>query len=156
VSSNDVGESRIVENVSVLFKIAIVVENTTIDSCVLPSSLDEVHVSLEDSTDTSDVVDALTESSTPITDEINVHEDNHNSQETGVESIVGIPSVSSPSESLKFLVMLHKVNSGVSFSGCLDFFHEFLHICVVPNNVIPLPVSEVCPPRKPCLSFPYL
>ena len=155
MSSNDVGESRIVENVSVHFKIAIVVENTTIDSCVLPSSLDEVHVSLEDSTDTSDVVDALTESSTPITDEINVHEDNHNSQETGVESIVGIPSVSSSSESLKFLAMLHKVNSGVSFSGCLDFFPEFLHICVVPNNVIPLPVSEVGP-RKPCLSFPYL
>ena len=63
MSNNDGGESRIVENVNVLFKItsiaddtsidscpfeiASVVENTSIDSCLLSSSLDEVHVSPE-------------------------------------------------------------------------------------------------------------
>jgi len=93
VSSNDVGEARIVENVSVLSKITSVVEDTSIDSCpsdisrvientsvdfcLLPSSLDEFHVSPEDTSDTSNIVDALMESSTLITDEINIHEDNH-------------------------------------------------------------------------------
>ena len=72
MSSNDVGESRIVENVSVLFKINSVIEDTYIVSCMLPSSLDEIHVSPKDITDTSDVVDALMESSAPITDEINL------------------------------------------------------------------------------------
>jgi len=62
VSSNDVGESRIIENVSVLskitsivknisidssFKIASVVEDTSIVSYVLSSSLDEVYVFLQ-------------------------------------------------------------------------------------------------------------
>ena len=122
---------------------------------MLPSSLDEVHISPENTTDTSDVIDALMESSAPITDEINVHEENYNSQETNFESIIVTLSVSSPSESLEFLVMLHKVNFGVSsFSGCLDFSHEFLQISVVPKNVIPLAVSEVRPPRKPMPLFP--
>ena len=74
-------------------EIASVVENTSIDSCLLPSSLDEVHIFPENTTDTSDVVDVLIESSTPITDEINVRGDNHFSQETEetkVESIVVI------------------------------------------------------------------
>ena len=45
--------------------------------------------------------------------------------------------------------MLHKVNFRVSFfSGCLDFSPKFFQISVVPNNVIPLAMSEVCPLRK--------
>jgi len=64
-SSIDVGESRIVEDVSIPseiasivedtsidscpFKIASVIQNTSIDSCLSLSSLDEVHVSLGDS-----------------------------------------------------------------------------------------------------------
>ena len=138
VSSNDASESKIFEEVNVLFeitcventliifcpykKIVNVIKNISIDSCLSPSSLDEGHVSLKDTTDTSDVVDALMESSAPITNEINIHDDNHYSEETKVESILVIHSVSSSSESLEFLVMLHKVNYEVSsFSECLDF-----------------------------------
>ena len=63
-------------------------------------------------------------------------------------SIVVTPSVSSSSESLEFLVMLHKINFGVSFfSGCLNFSPQFLQISVVPYNDIPLAISEVRPPR---------
>ena len=38
--------------------------------------------------DTSDAVDTLVESSMPIADEIYIHEDNQDSQETEIESIV--------------------------------------------------------------------
>jgi len=58
-SSNGVGESRIVEDVSVPSQIASIVE----DTCLSPSSLDEVHVSLEDTREVKDVVDV--ESSIP-------------------------------------------------------------------------------------------
>jgi len=65
-----------------------------------------------------------------------------------VESMVATPSVSSYSESLTFLTMLHQVSSGVlTFSECLDFSLEFLQICVCPSKVIPLAVSEVRPLR---------
>jgi len=90
-----VGESWIIENVSILSKIISVVEdtssdscpseiasgveNTSVVSCLLPSSLDGVHVSLADTTDASDIVNVLMEYSIPITDKINVQEDNHNS-----------------------------------------------------------------------------
>ena len=107
------------------------VENTSIDSCLLHSGLDEVYISPEDTSDISDVVDALMESNTFITDEINVHEDNQGSQGNEVESLVATPSVSFSSESLKFLVMLHQVSFGVSsFSECLEFSPEFLQISV--------------------------
>jgi len=93
-SSIDIGESKIFEDVSVLFaitsvedtsidscpsKIASVIKNISIDSFLSPSSLDEVYISLEDASNISDVVGAYMESSTPITDEIYVHEDNQDS-----------------------------------------------------------------------------
>ena len=93
-SSIDIGESKIFEDVSVLFaitsvedtsidscpsKIASVIMNISIDSFLSPSSLDEVYISLEDASNISDVVGAYMESSTPITDEIYVHEDNQDS-----------------------------------------------------------------------------
>ena len=81
---NDTSESKIIENVSILSEINIVVEetsidsspskiasvikNTPIDSCLSPSSLDEVHISPEDNSDQSNVVDAFMESSTLIDD----------------------------------------------------------------------------------------
>jgi len=84
VSSNVVGESKIIEDVSVLSeinilvedisidsspsKLASVVKNTSIDSCLSPSSLDEVHISPEDNNDQSNVIDAFMESSTLIAD----------------------------------------------------------------------------------------
>ena len=92
VSSKDVGESQIFEDVNVLSKISVVedasidfcpskiasvIKTISIDSCLSPSSLDEIHVSLKDTTNPSDVVDALMEFSTSITNEINIHEDNH-------------------------------------------------------------------------------
>ena len=51
------------------------------------------------------------------------------SRETLVESIVITTSVS-------------------SFSVCLEFFSEFLHISVSPSDVIPLGVFDVRPLRK--------
>jgi len=108
-----------------------VVDNTSIDPCLLHLGLDEVYISPEDTNDISDVVDALMESNTFITDEINVHEDNQGSQGNEVESLVATPSVSFSSESLKFLIMLHQVSFGVSsFSECLEFSPEFLQISV--------------------------
>jgi len=133
-SKYDVGESRIVEDVSVPYEIASIVDDTSIDSCLSPSSLDEVHVSLEDTREVNDVMDE--ESSIPITNEIYVQEDNQIGQETQIKSIVITPIVSSSSESLEFLAMLHQISCGVfSCSECLNFSPEFLqnfawmHIC---------------------------
>ena len=75
---------------------------------------------------TIDIVDALVDSSTPTPDGTYIHEENQDSQETGIESIIATPSMSSSSESLEFLVMLHQVSSCVSsFNRCLEFFLEF-------------------------------
>jgi len=102
---------------------------------------------------TSDIVNVLVESSTPTPDEIYIHEENQVSQETYVESIL---IVSSSSQSLQFLNMVHQVSFGVSsFSGCLEFSPKFLQISVSPNNVIPLAVFKLCLPNL-CLSFPHL
>jgi len=171
VSSNNVGESKIIENVSVLSeinivvkdtstdsspsKIASVIENTSIDSCLSPSSLDEVHISPEDNSDHSDGVVAFMDS-TPITDKIYVHENNQDGQENEVEFMVITPSVSSSSESLKFLALLHQVSFIVSsFSECLEFSH-FLQISVCPSKVITSSVCLNCVLGNPCLSFPYI
>ena len=72
---SDVDNSRTVKNVNVPFEIASVVENTSIDSCPSPSSLDEAFVSPEDTSDTSDVANASVESSTPMPDDITVPKD---------------------------------------------------------------------------------
>jgi len=149
---NDTSESKIIENVSVLseitsiiiedtsiescpFKIASVIKTTSIGYCFSPSSLDEVHISPEDNSDHSDGVVAFMDS-TPITDKIYVHENNQDGQENEVEFMVITPSVSSSSESLKFLALLHHVSFVVSsFSECLEFSH-FLQISICPSKVI--------------------
>ena len=69
---SDVDNSRTVKNVNVSFEIASVVEDTSIDSYPSPSSLDKVFISLGDTSDISDVMDALVESSTPTPDDITV------------------------------------------------------------------------------------
>ena len=85
--------------------------------------------------------------STLTPDEIYIHEENQESQETEVV-------VFSSSHSLEFLTMVHQVSSGVSsFSGYLEFSLEFLKIFVSHSNVIPLGVSEVRLPRKPMSLF---
>ena len=76
----DVEDLRTVKNVSVPFKIVSVVEDTSIDSCPSPSSLNEVFVSPQDTSDISDVVDALVESNTPMPDDIIVQKINLVSQ----------------------------------------------------------------------------
>ena len=68
--SDDIDDSRVVEDVYVPFKLTSVVEDTLVYSST--PILNKVHVSSEG---TSDVVDALMESSTPITHDIYVHED---------------------------------------------------------------------------------
>ena len=68
--SDDVDDSRVVEDVYVPFKLTSVVEDTLVYSST--PILNKVHVSSEG---TSDVVDALMESSTPISHDIYVHED---------------------------------------------------------------------------------
>ena len=54
------------------------------------------------------------ESNIPIANEINVQEANQESQETEIEYIVCGLSVSSSSESLELLSIVHQVSSGVS------------------------------------------
>ena len=45
--------------------------------------------------------------------------------------------------------MIHQVTLNVSsFNECLEFFYEFRHIFVGPNDVILLAVFDVRPPRK--------
>ena len=96
--------------------------------------LSEIHVSSED---TSDVVDTLVESSTLIAAEINVQEDDQDSQETKIKSIIATFSVSSSTELLEFLAMIHQVIFGVSsFSGCLDFSSEFIQNYVCPRLIL--------------------
>jgi len=73
VPSDDIDDSRVVEDVYVPFKLTSVVEDTLVYSST--PILNKVHVSSEG---TSDVVDALMESSTPISHDIYVHEDDTN------------------------------------------------------------------------------
>jgi len=62
---------------------------------------------------------------------------------------VVILSVSSFSESLELFTMIHQVTLNVSsFNECLEFFYVFRHISVGLNDVIPLAVFDVRPPRK--------
>jgi len=137
--SDDVNNSKIVENVKVPS------ENTSVvDDVYVPSKIsrlvkeplvnlsapisDENHVS---SVDISDI-DVLVKSSTHITDESYVYEDDQESQETEIESIVATLSMSFSSESLEFIAMLHEVSSGVSsFSGCLKFSPKFFQMLSV-------------------------
>jgi len=50
---------------------------------------------------------------------------------------------------VKFFTMVHQVTLSVSsFSECLELFSDFSHICVGPNDVIPLAVFDVRPSRK--------
>jgi len=63
---SDVDNSRTVKNVNVSFEVASVVEDTSIDSYPSPSSLDKIFISPGDTSDISDVMDALVESSTPV------------------------------------------------------------------------------------------
>ena len=62
--------------------------------------------------------------------------------------------MSSSSESVEFLAMIHQVSSGVSyFSEFLEFSPDFLPIFVSPH-VMPLAVSKVRLSRKPMSFFP--
>jgi len=66
--------------------------------------------------------------------------------ETEVEFFVGTPSVSSSSESLEFLVVVHYVTSiFLVLVGFLEFSSGFFQIYVSPNDVISLAVFNVCP-----------
>ena len=103
---------------------------------------------------TSDIVNVLVESSTPTPDEIYIHEENQVSQETYVESIL---IVSSSSQSLQFLTMVHQVSFGVSsFSGCLefslDFFIRFLRFLVMVYHYQCMKYVL----ENSCLFFPYI
>ena len=118
--SDDVDDSKVVENVHVHSEISSVVE----DPLVNPATpiIDESHVS---SAGTNDVK-VLVDSSTPISDETYVHEDNQGSQKIEIEFIVATPSVFSSTKSLEFLNMIYHVNSSASFfSGCLEFSLNF-------------------------------
>jgi len=99
VPSDDVDNSKIVENVHVHSKIS---------SVMMIYQLTHVQFLMRSlsSESTSDIVDALVESSTHIPDEIHIHEEDQGRQETKIESIVTTPSVSSSNESLEFLVTL--------------------------------------------------
>jgi len=82
VRSDDVDDSKVVENVYVPFEIISVIENTLVDSS--PPILDEVHVFFEG---ISNVVDTSVESNTPISDDIYAHEgDTSDSEYILVES----------------------------------------------------------------------
>jgi len=70
VPSDNVDDSRVVENVYVLSQITSIIEKTLVNFSIL--ILDEVHVSSEG---TIDVTNVLVESSTPIPDDIYVYED---------------------------------------------------------------------------------
>jgi len=109
VSTDNVDDSKVVEDVHVPSKFTSVIDDASADSC--PSIFDEVHVSFEG---TSDVMNALMESSTSIAEETYVYEDDQKSQEIDIESIVATPNMSSSSKSVEFLAMLHQVNSGTS------------------------------------------
>ena len=64
------------------------------------------------SASTSNVVDALVDSSIPKPNEIYIHEENQDNQQTEVESI---PTDFSSSQSLKFLIMVQQISSSVFF-----------------------------------------
>ena len=50
--------------------------------------------------------------------------------------------------------MIHQVIPSVSsFSERMELFPDFRHISVGPNDVIPLVVSDVRPPKKPTYFF---
>jgi len=105
VPSDDVDDSKVIEDVHIHSEISSVVE----DPLVNPGTpiIDEKHVSFAR---TSDVVNVLMESSIRITNETNVYENDQEIQETEIESIVATPSMSSSSESIEFLVILHQIN----------------------------------------------
>ena len=94
--------TSIIEDTSIdscFSKIASVIKNISIDSCLSLSNLNEVHVSLEDASDISDVVNAFMESSIPIVDEIYVHKDSQDTQENVIESMIELlvsPLLASP------------------------------------------------------------
>jgi len=69
VPSDDVDDSRVVEDVYGSFEITSVVDTLCDFSTPI---LDEIHISFEG---TSDIANVLVESSTPIPDDIDVHED---------------------------------------------------------------------------------
>ena len=57
-------------------------------------------------------------------------------------------------ESVKKNSMIHQVIPSVSsFSERMELFPDFRHISVGPNDVIPLVVSDVRPPKKPTYFF---
>ena len=60
----------------------------------------KIHIS---SAGISDIVDVLVDSSTSIPDEIHIHKENQDSQETEVDYI---PIISSSSQSFEFLAMV--------------------------------------------------
>ena len=122
--SDDVDDSKVVEDVHVYSESFSTIQDTSIDPC--PPILNEILMS---STGTSDIVDALVDSNTLIPNEIYIHEKNQESQEIEIESIIATPSMSSFNELLEFLAMLHQISPGVSsFSGCLKFSPKFLQI----------------------------
>ena len=163
--NDDVDNSKIVENVNVPSENTSVIEDVYVPSKIsgviedplvnlsAPIS-DKSHVS---SADISNNVDVLVESITHIIDETYIYEDDQEIQETKIESTIVTSSMSSSSESLEFLALLHQVSSGVfSFSGCLKFFPEFLQIFVSLSDVILLAVSEIRLLGNSCFSFLYL
>ena len=55
----------------------------------------------------------------------------------------------SSSETVKFFTMAHQVTPNISFfSECLELFSNFRHISIGPNDVIPLAISVIRPPKK--------
>ena len=142
VSSNDISESRIVENISVLSKvtsvedihvhseISSVIENTSIDSC--PTILNEIHMS---SADTSDVVDALVDY---------IHtwwylyswKKSKESRNRGYE-VESIPIVLSSSViRVSYYDTSHQVSYDVSSFNVFGFLYWVSSIFVVPNTML--------------------
>ena len=99
--SDDVDDSKVVEDVHAYSEISSIIEGTSIDPC--PSIHNEIPMF---SAITSDVMNTLVDSSKFTPAEIYIYEENQESQETRIESITGTPSMTYSSESLEFLAIL--------------------------------------------------
>jgi len=131
--------------------------------------VEDVHIPSEITSD----VDELIKSSTPILDEIHVHEesisyvqDALNESSTPSHDVRCSLSTPTIKEEIKHDIIATSVDTGGSLGflsmfvrlllafllDCLEFFPEFLQISIGPSNVIPLQVFDVCL-KKPIYLF---
>jgi len=135
VPSDNVNDSKVVEDVNILPEITSIVKNALVDFGT--SIIDEIHISSDSTSDDSNDMDEITESDIP------AKSSKPFEFPCAGYGFVVVPTELSLSELFESLAMIqHVVFSAFSFTGCLEF---------IPESSLPLAGPDMC-----ILGTPYI